>query len=177
MTEPTDFIERYREAVAALDVTAMLELYADDVRVFDAMEPAEHPDRASWAHQVEEWFGSLESGSVDFEELEVIETDDLAVVTGLVTYGGTFPGGQPAELVGRITWVLKRDGETWQILHEHNSVPISTEDDDDDEGADEASALDDFGDPDDDHDDDDNEFEDETGLAENDDVDVEARRL
>ncbi|HHU38246.1 MAG TPA: nuclear transport factor 2 family protein [Propionibacterium sp.] len=129
MTSPAEFFDTYCGAVASLDPSALLDLYAEDARVFDAMVPDEYADREEWAGMVNDWFGGLSSGSAQARDVEVVESDDLAVLNGHMTYAGVLTDGEEVEIECRITLVLERIGEDdWRIVHEHNSVPIDMDD-------------------------------------------------
>ncbi|GAB3812508.1 hypothetical protein GCM10028820_05560 [Tessaracoccus terricola] len=146
MSTPREFIDAYISAYEALDVEAFLALYADDVRVFDAAVPDEYPDKAAWRIQVEGWFGSLErdgEAECDFEDVEIIESEDLAVINAHLEYEGTILGAdEEVELEVRATFVLQRFEEQWLLVHEHTSIPVDLEDDEDDEDPVEPEQLD-----------------------------------
>ena len=82
---------------------------------------------------VEEWLGGLREGTATVRDGQVIESDDLAVLTGHVTYAGVLEDGEDVEVECRITLVLEKVGNTWTIVHEHTSVPIDMEDMEDEE--------------------------------------------
>lgn len=141
MSTPREFIDAYINAYEALDVEAFLALYADDARVFDSAEPAEYPDKAAWRGQVVGWFSSLErngEAECDFEDVEIIETAELAVVNGHIEYEGTIVGtDEEVELESRATFVLQKFDDQWLIIHEHTSIPVEFDEDDFDDEFDE----------------------------------------
>jgi ketosteroid isomerase-like protein len=55
---------------------------------------------------------------------EVHESGDLALVAGVIDCEFE-AGGQPRPLRMRMTWVLRRTGGVWRILHEHGSQPLA----------------------------------------------------
>ncbi|MCC2593866.1 nuclear transport factor 2 family protein [Tessaracoccus sp. OS52] len=151
MSSPRDFIDAYISAYEALDVEAFLSLYADDVRVFDAAEPAEYPTKETWRAQVEGWFGALEGeADCDFDDVQIIEADDLAVVTAHIEHEGVLAGtDEEVEVETRATFVLQKLEDQWRVVHEHTSIPVEIDDEDDDE--DDEEWDDDEDDDSDDH--------------------------
>lgn len=145
MSSPREFIDAYINAYESLDVEAFLALYADDARVFDSAEPTEYPSKEAWRGQVEGWFGSLErdgEAECDFEEVEIIEAAELAVINGHVDYEGTILGtDEEVELESRATFVLQKFDEQWLIIHEHTSIPVEFDDDDDFDEESEGGKL------------------------------------
>lgn len=142
MSTPREFIDVYTNAYEALDVEAFLALYADDARVFDSAEPAEYPDKTAWRDQVVGWFSSLErdgKAECEFEDVQVIESAELAVLHGHMTYEGTIIGtDEEVELECRATFVLQKFGDQWLIIHEHNSLPVDFDEDEFEEEHDHA---------------------------------------
>ena len=133
MPSPDTFFDTYTQAVSSLEPSTLLALYSEDARVFDSMAPDEYADKAAWAEMVEEWLGGLREGTATVRDGQVIESDDLAVLTGHVTYAGVLEDGEDVEVECRITLVLEKVGDTWTIVHEHTSVPIDMEDMEDEE--------------------------------------------
>lgn len=121
--------DRYVEAVKASDADALLSLYADDVHVFDLMEPFERHGKESSLVLIEEWLGKDgEQQSCTIEDLHIEEAGDLAVARASVLYEVTMPDGTHHAMWNRGTWALRRiDGE-WMIIMEHTSVPLGAED-------------------------------------------------
>lgn len=121
--------DRYVAAVQAADVEALLSLYADDVHVFDMMEPFERHGNETSREPIEAWF-SHENGqqSCVIEDLHIEESGDLALARASVCYGMTMADGTKEQMWNRATWGLRRVGEEWKIILEHTSVPLSGED-------------------------------------------------
>ena len=121
--------EQYVAAVKASDVNALLALYADDVHMFDMMEPFEQHGREAGREIIEAWFShESEQAWCAIEDLHVEESVDLAVARAAVCYTLTMADGTKHEMWNRATWALRRiDGE-WKIIIEHTSVPLRGED-------------------------------------------------
>lgn len=124
-----DVFDRYAKAVNASDVDALLALYADDVHVFDMMEPFERHGRESGREMMQAWLGDA-SATQDcaIEDISVIESGDLATARAAVRYGVTMADGTHHTMWGRATWTLRRIDGKWKIVTEHTSVPLGAED-------------------------------------------------
>lgn len=124
-----DVFTRYVAAVNASDVDALLALYAEDVHVFDMMEPFERHGRDSGREMMEGWLGEANvTQDCAIENLAIIESGDLATARAAVRYGMTMADGTHHSMWNRATWTLQRiDGE-WKIVTEHTSVPLGAED-------------------------------------------------
>ena len=124
-------LERYQAAVLAKDAEALIDLYTQDVRVFDAWGVWSHEGAPAWRKAVQRWFASLagESVSVGAEDVRVAGAQDFAMVSAIVTYAGISATGERLRsMQNRLTWVLTRRGEAWKIAHEHTSAPVGVAD-------------------------------------------------
>ena len=53
---------------------------------------------------------------------------DLAFAHALVTYTGLSAEGKALRaMTNRISWVLRRSGGAWRVIHEHSSAPVDFE--------------------------------------------------
>lgn len=124
------FFERYAAAVRTKDVDAMLQLYADDVRVFDAWGVWSCDGARAWRESIAGWFSSLgsECVRVTFDDVRTIEEGDLWHASAIVTYAAVSPSGEALRaLQNRLTWVLRAQPSP-RIVHEHTSAPIGVDD-------------------------------------------------
>jgi ketosteroid isomerase-like protein len=57
------------------------------------------------------------NGELDIEVTRVLEVDDLALVTGVWSFNGTSPDGEPVQLEARNADVLRRQSDgTWRFV-------------------------------------------------------------
>jgi uncharacterized protein (TIGR02246 family) len=124
-----DVFDRYVAAVNASDADALLALYADEVHVFDMMEPFERHGNDASRDLLQAWLGDESvTQECTIEDLHMVESGDLAAARAAVRYGMTMADGTRHSMWNRATWTLQRiDGE-WKIVTEHTSVPLGEED-------------------------------------------------
>lgn len=124
-------LQTYAESVRAKDVDRFVALYDDDVRVFDMWGHWSYDGAAAWRQMVTEWFGSLESEqvAVEFEDVQTVVGDDVAVADAYVTYKGLSAEGEELRAMNnRLTWALRKQPDgAWKVVHEHSSAPVDFE--------------------------------------------------
>jgi uncharacterized protein (TIGR02246 family) len=123
-------LDAYKASVFAKDVDAFLILYYHDVRVFDMWGAWSHVGIEAWREMVVNWFGSLGSDRVvvDFDDVQMVETSDLAFIHAFITYRGlSAEGVELRAMNNRMTLALKQKGGKWRVVHEHTSAPINHE--------------------------------------------------
>lgn len=122
--------EAYKAAVFAKDVDAFIALYDNNVRVFDMWEKWSYDGINAWRGMVTGWFGSLgnEHVGVDFSEIQITASNDLAIAHVFVTYKGlSAEGKELRSMNNRLTCAFRNTNGTWKIIHEHSSSPIENE--------------------------------------------------
>lgn len=127
---PGDLFEQYASAVLQKDAEALLSLYDDDVRVFDLWSEWSYEGKAAWRVAIGQWFGSIgeEKVSVVFEDVRSVVVQDLATVVANISYREIEADGAAGRgMENRLTWVLRRFGDDWRIVHEHTSAPVDAE--------------------------------------------------
>ena len=62
------------------------------------------------------------NGELDLEVTRVLEVDDLALVTGVWSFNGTGPDGEPVQLAARNADVLRRQGDGTLALRDRQPV-------------------------------------------------------
>jgi len=121
-------LDRYALAVHDKDAEAFASLYATDVQVFDAWGRWVYQGRDAWFEMARSWFGSVPRD----ERIEAIAGDvavllegGFAMARGFMVYRAvSLDGAELRSMTNRFTWVLRKSGENWQVIHEHTSVPL-----------------------------------------------------
>ena len=130
MSDVQSAFDSYRDAVYAKDVDAFVGLYDPAVQVFDMWGVWSYDGRDAWRGMATEWFGSLgdERVGVEFTHVRSEIAGDLAFAHALVTYTGLSAEGKALRaMTNRISWVLRRSGGAWRVVHEHSSAPVDFE--------------------------------------------------
>ena len=121
-------IEERVQAVHAKDLDYVMSKYATDVESFDVVNPLRYAGRARVRERAEQWFASFE-GPIGYEvrDLNVAVGDNVACCHYLFRVSGTLKGGGQIGMWVRATACYRKVDSTWQIVHEHNSVPFNAE--------------------------------------------------
>ena len=127
-----DVLENYRSAVYEKDVEKFLSAYASDIHVYDCWKNWERVGTSQWKEMVEGWFNGLkEEGillKIDFDDLVIEENSNLAFVHSDVTFTEYNDSGEKfRHMTNRFTFGLRKENESWHIIHEHSSLPIDME--------------------------------------------------
>ncbi|MGV3466853.1 MAG: YybH family protein [Heyndrickxia sp.] len=126
-------LENYQTAVKEKDVEKFLSAYTQDIHVYDCWETWECVDISAWREMAKEWFNGLREErvflQVDFSDLVIEENANLAFVHGAVTFAAhnEESGEKLRQMTNRFTFGLRKDNESWNIKHEHSSLPINME--------------------------------------------------
>lgn len=122
-------LKAYKADVFAKDVDAVAALYDQDVCLFDLWGQWSYNDVAEWRGMLSNWFGSLrnEMVIVDVDNVPTIVAPDVVVAHALLIYRSVSANGDKLNsMFNRLTWVLKRKGGEWKIVHEHTSAPVDS---------------------------------------------------
>ena len=121
-------VSAYRAAVLAADADALMGLYPDVERVFDAGDRWEYLGLGQWRACVEEWFAGLDPDRFEAtsEEVRGDSSGPIAWLAASVRYAALAPSGEVVRSMhNRLTWVLRRTPDGWRVAHEHTSAPVS----------------------------------------------------
>ena len=106
---------------------AYLELYDQTVVVYDMWQEWSYDGLAAWRQMVEGWFSGLGSDRdvVTFRDKHVEIAGDMGFVTAIVRFAAVSETGEELRFLdNRLSWVLRRTGVSWTIVHQHTSGPI-----------------------------------------------------
>lgn len=119
-------IDTYKEAARSKNADLMLEIYTDDIFMFDAWEKWSEQGLASMKSMVDEWFTGLGEESLDLEidNLDITQGDKIGFATFDVNFIRLDVEGTPYKSVkNRFTICLVKES-SWKIKHQHSSVPV-----------------------------------------------------
>lgn len=120
-------IDEKAAALRTRDPKAMVAGYAPEVTVFNLAPPLRQPGDAPDPASLEQWLSTF-AGPIDVEirDLDVTVDGDVAFSTSLNRLTATPRGMTDSfDLWHRVTLGLRRIDGTWQIVHEHESVPFA----------------------------------------------------
>lgn len=123
-------LDFYKAAVYEKDANKFLSIYDSSARVFDTWGVWVFESRESRRSVIENWFESLnqERVLVNFSDIKLTESDELAVLTTIGSYAAiSIDGVELRSMQNRFTWALKLIDSQWKIVHEHTSVPIGND--------------------------------------------------
>ena len=111
---PEQVLESIVIGINSGDLDSLLPLYENDAAF--ASEPGSLAHGAPGISQALTGFISM-NGELTLEVTRVLEVDDLALVTGVWSFNGTGPEGEPVQLAARNADVLRRQGDgTWRFV-------------------------------------------------------------
>lgn len=119
----------FRAAVAAQDVTALLDLFAPDEAVSIGTGAAEwYVGRSAMREGLERDFADSPPFTVDFAPPIIASHDEVAWLAAGFN-GRSVVDGVEARAHGRLTAVLRREGGRWLIVQTHTSIPLAADED------------------------------------------------
>lgn len=118
-------VETRERAVRDGDVDAMMSAVADDVMIFDVVEPLRREGKQAARERAEEWLASYE-GPVAWEnrDLQVIVDGDVGFSYGLSHVTGKLETGDAVDMWFRSTLGFRRIDGRWLVVHDHGSEPF-----------------------------------------------------
>jgi uncharacterized protein (TIGR02246 family) len=118
-------IEARAEAVEEKDLDALLSHHAPNVLAFDVVDPLQYAGIERVRKRANDWFaiypGDLE---YDIEDLNITAGQDVAFAYYLYRVRGIRIDGARIDMYVRATVCFRRTDGSWQITHEHQSVPF-----------------------------------------------------
>jgi uncharacterized protein (TIGR02246 family) len=111
---PEQVLETIVTGINSGDLESLLPLYESDAAF--ASQPGSLAHGNSGVSEALTGFISM-NGKLDLEVTRVLEVDDLALVTGVWSFNGTGPDGEPVRLEAKNADVLRRQADgTWRFV-------------------------------------------------------------
>ncbi len=119
-----EMLESMHRGHGEKDAGAITAPYAPDAEVFNLAPPLTHHGRD--LRETQDWLDTWATPiEISARDLEITVTGDFAFAHGFLHMRGTKKGSERAiEFWMRETLCLERRRGTWQIVHEHTSVPF-----------------------------------------------------
>ena len=125
--ELADLMEAYRTSVLNKDLEGLMAIYGYEIQAFDTWDRWAFVGLEQWREMNVNWFRSVgdDRDRVDFDDVTILPGEPVGAVIATVTYSAVSTAGEVLRsMKTRLTWIAKRDGGGWKILHQHASVPI-----------------------------------------------------
>ena len=111
---PEQVLETIVTGINSGDLDSLMPLYERDAAF--ASEPGSLAHGAPGVSEALTGFIAM-NGTLDLEVTRVLEVDDLALVTGVWSFNGTGPDGEPVQLAAKNADVLRRQSDgTWRFV-------------------------------------------------------------
>ena len=127
--EIADFFNIYQNAAWKKDTAAMINLYDDQVEVFDMWDHGYIADAATWKSIIVDWLCSLgdEKVKVTFERVKIQQSDAVGFASALIQFQAISKEGDVVRsMKNRITLGFIKSETGWKVNHQHTSAPISS---------------------------------------------------
>ena len=117
--------KEFDDAFNKKDVNRIMAVYAPDVFVFDVSPPREYPTWAAYKKDWEDFFATFPGPLTNsISELNITVVGPVAYARSIDDSTVLAKDGSKSHLVVRSTDVLRKSNGKWQIVQEHNSVPV-----------------------------------------------------
>ena len=111
---PEQVLAAIVEGINSGDLDGLMPLYESEAAF--AIEPGSLAHGASGVREALAGFITM-NGTLDLEVTRVLEVDDLAIVTGVWSFDGTGPDGEPVRLEASNADVLRRQADGgWRFV-------------------------------------------------------------
>ncbi|MBN3582492.1 nuclear transport factor 2 family protein [Algoriphagus aestuarii] len=129
MDKIKEFFVIYKNAAWEKNVDQMVELYHEDVVIFDMWEHGFQKGLDVWALEISNWLRSLgdEKVKVDFEMVTIQEDSTIGFASALVSFQAI---GLDLRILrsmkNRISLGFLKSEKGWKVVHQHTSVPTDS---------------------------------------------------
>jgi uncharacterized protein (TIGR02246 family) len=111
---PEQVLETIVTGINSGDLESLMPLYESEAAF--AAQPGTLAHGAPGISEALTGFISM-NGELDIDVTRVLEVDDLALVTGVWSFNGTGPDGEPVQLAARNADVLRRQADgSWRFV-------------------------------------------------------------
>ena len=116
-------LQSWDASLQTMDADALVAGYSETVDIFDigGQFSGKTEYRAQW-QACFPYFG--DSMQIERRRTRIFAADDLAFIEGYTRVSGSNTPAPVEQPWSRITVCLRRDGDDWQVVYEHISMPI-----------------------------------------------------
>lgn len=121
-------IDARAKAVGTGDVDAMMTHFADDVTIFDLVDPLRREGKASSRERAVQWQATYDRPPTwENRDVSITADGDVAFSHALSHVTGKLKTGADIDMWFRTTLGFRRINGTWLIVHDHGSSPFDPE--------------------------------------------------
>ncbi|WP_445785728.1 YybH family protein [Stratiformator vulcanicus] len=121
-------IGRWCETLSARDLDGLMELYAEDFVLYDAIPPYVSRGLAAYRQNWEQCLPYFpDEFGFDIREKEIEISDGLAVVHFILNFTSPEENHPATQTWMRATSCLRKTDTGWKYFHDHVSVPFNPE--------------------------------------------------
>jgi ketosteroid isomerase-like protein len=124
----TDFFSLYKDFAWKKDSEGMINLYDENVVVFDMWNKGHYSDLTEWSGVIKQWLGSLKDESVNviFEMIKIQAGENVGFASSRITYQAISTENKILRsMTNRITLGFVKKENVWKVVHQHTSAPIN----------------------------------------------------
>jgi len=127
-----EVLENYKTSIFERDVEKFLHSYSENIHLYDCWGKWECNGLWEWRKAVESWFQELSEEGVDlivtFSDMSIEEGKSVAFAKCAITFSAYTQSSSEKlrQITNRFTFGLCKMNESWQIVHEHSSLPIDS---------------------------------------------------
>jgi ketosteroid isomerase-like protein len=125
----SDFFEYYQKTAFEKDIPGMINLYDDNIVIFDMWEKGFSLGLKEWSSAITEWLTSLKNEKVKvmFEMINIQEGEHVGFASALIQFQAIATDDSVLRsMKNRISLgFVKKDGY-WRVKQQHTSAPIDS---------------------------------------------------
>jgi len=129
MKQIADFFALYKCFAWEKDTPNMINLYDENVVVFDMWQDGYCVGLTQWKRVIAQWLGSLkdERVNVDFEMINIQNDAAIGFASAVIRYQAMATDGTVIRsMKNRITIGFAKTENDWKVIHQHTSAPIDS---------------------------------------------------
>jgi len=127
-----EVLENYKTSIFERDVEKFLRSYSENINLYDCWNKWECNGLWDWRKSVESWFQELSDEGVylkvTFSDMTIEEGESVAFAKCAITFYAYAQSSSVKlrQITNRFTFGFCKVDESWQIVHEHSSLPIDS---------------------------------------------------
>jgi ketosteroid isomerase-like protein len=128
LKQVADFFPLYKNFAWQKDSESMINLYDENVIVFDMWNQGHYSGLTEWSSVIKQWLGSLndERVNVNFEMTKSENGGTVSFASSIIQYQAISADNKVIRSMrNRITLGFKKSNDIWKVVHQHTSAPIN----------------------------------------------------